>query len=95
MTARGDGVGVPGVLEAAGRRFLRDGYAATTVASIADDAGVSVELLYKAFGGKPGLVRGLWDTALAGEGPVHAEIRSDTVAGAEADPTVIIANWAT
>ncbi len=82
------------VVEAAGRRFLRDGYAATTVASIAADAGVSVEMVYKAFGGKPGLVRTMWETGLAGEGPVHAEVRSDEVAGAETDPTVIIASWA-
>jgi AcrR family transcriptional regulator len=82
------------VLNAARRRFLKDGYAATTVASIAGDAGVSVETLYKAFGGKPGLVRALWETGLAGEGPVHAEIRSDEVSAVETDPRVIIASWA-
>ena len=82
------------VLDAAGRRFLRDGYAATTVASIASDAGASVEMIYKAFGGKPGLVRALWETGLAGEGPVHAEIRSDEMSGVETDPLVIIASWA-
>ena len=82
------------VLNAAGRRFLRDGYAATTVASIASDAGASVEMIYKAFGGKPGLVRALWETGLAGEGPVHAEIRSDEMSGVETDPLVIIASWA-
>jgi AcrR family transcriptional regulator len=82
------------VLNAAGRRFLRDGYASTTVASIAGDAGVSVETVYKAFGGKPGLVRALWDQGLAGEAPVHAEVRSDEVSSTETDPTLIIANWA-
>lgn len=82
------------MLNAAGRRFLRDGYAATTVASVASDAGASVEMIYKAFGGKPGLVRALWETGLAGEGPVHAEIRSDEMSGVETDPLVIIASWA-
>lgn len=82
------------VLNAAGRRFLRDGYVATTVASIAGDAGVSVETVYKAFGGKPGLVRALWDQGLAGEAPVHAEVRSDEVSSTETDPTLIIATWA-
>ena len=82
------------VLNVAGRRFLKNGYAATTVASIASEAGTSVEMLYKAFGGKPGLVRALWDTGLAGEGPVHAEVRSDEVSGVESDPLVIIASWA-
>ena len=82
------------VLDAAGRRFLRDGYAATTVAAIAGEAGVSVETVYKTFGGKPGLVRAMWDAGLAGEGPIHAEVRSDKVSEVETDPRVIIANWA-
>jgi len=82
------------LLDAAGRRFLRDGYAATTVASIAGEAGVSVETVYKTFGGKPGLVRAMWDAGLAGEGPIHAEVRSDAVSAVETDPRVIIANWA-
>ncbi len=82
------------VLEAAGRGFLRDGYAATTISSIAADAGVSVEMVYKSFAGKPGLVRALWDTGLAGQGPVHAEIRSDEMSGFETDPRRIIASWA-
>jgi AcrR family transcriptional regulator len=82
------------VLDAAGRRFLRDGYATTTVASIAGDAGVSVEMVYKAFGGKPGLVRALWESGLAGEAPVHAEVRSDAVSSTETDPSLIIATWA-
>ena len=82
------------VLNAARRRFLKDGYAATTVASIAADAEVSVETLYKAFGGKPGLVRALWDAGLAGDGPTHAETRSDEVSAAEVNPLVIIGNWA-
>jgi AcrR family transcriptional regulator len=82
------------VLDAAGRRFLRDGYAATTVASIAADARVSVEMVYKAFAGKRGLVRALWDAGLAGEAPVHAEARSDEVSSSESDPALIIGNWA-
>jgi len=44
------------VLEAAQRRFLRAGYGATTIAA---DAAVSVETIYKAFGGKRGLVRAI------------------------------------
>ena len=53
------------ILEVARRRFLGEGYATTTVAAIAADAGVSVETIYKAFGGKPGLVRAaVWTLAL-------------------------------
>ncbi|MFK0173657.1 TetR/AcrR family transcriptional regulator [Streptomyces sp. NPDC090306] len=53
---------------AAGRELLfRDGYQATTVRAVAERAGVSPETLYKAFGGKPGLVKALWDVTQAGD----------------------------
>ncbi|MDX6743945.1 helix-turn-helix domain-containing protein [Actinocorallia sp. A-T 12471] len=53
---------------AAGRELLfRDGYQATTVRAVAERAGVSPETVYKAFGGKPGLVKALWDITLAGD----------------------------
>jgi AcrR family transcriptional regulator len=81
------------VLDAAQRRFLREGYAATTVAAIAGDAGVSVETIYKAFGGKAGLVSAIWQRGLAGQGPVPAPERSDRMSSSEADPRAIIANW--
>ncbi len=42
------------ILDAAERKFMEGGYAATTVAAIAAEASVSVETVYKAFGGKPG-----------------------------------------
>jgi AcrR family transcriptional regulator len=82
------------VLDAAARRFATDGYAATTVAAVAADAGVSPETVYKSFGGKPGLVRALWERALAGTGTVHAEKRSDAVSSTSDDPYEIIATWA-
>src|SRR4051812_47948375 len=43
------------VLEAARRRFLADGYQATTMRSIAADAGVDVALVSYFFGSKKGL----------------------------------------
>jgi len=55
------------VLEAARRLFLERGYAATTVAAIAAEAGVSAETVYKAFGNKPGLVKAVFDVAIAGD----------------------------
>ena len=82
------------VLDAASARFASDGYAAASVASVAADAGVSAEMVYKAFGGKPGLVRALWVRALAGEGPVPAEERSDAVSGSDDDPRDVVAAWA-
>jgi AcrR family transcriptional regulator len=81
------------VTGAAQRLFLRDGFAATTIAAIAAEAGVSAETIYKAFGGKPGLVRALTGQALDGEGPVPAETRSDELQASEPDPRTIVRGW--
>lgn len=81
------------VTGAAQRLFLRDGFAATTIAAIAAEAEVSAETIYKAFGGKPGLVRAICEQALAGEGPVPAEVRSDDLQASEPDPRQIIQGW--
>jgi AcrR family transcriptional regulator len=81
------------VTSAARRLFLRDGFAVTTIAAIAAEAEVSAETIYKAFGGKPGLVRAICDQALAGEGPVPAETRSDNLQAGEPDPGKIIRGW--
>jgi AcrR family transcriptional regulator len=43
------------LLDAARRRFARDGYAGTTVRDIADDAGVNVALINRYFTSKEGL----------------------------------------
>ncbi len=77
----------------AARLLLRDGYAATTVAAIAREAGVSAETVYKGFGGKAGLVRAVWQQALTGVGPVPAEERSDRLQAEEADPRALIKGW--
>jgi AcrR family transcriptional regulator len=81
------------VTGAARRLFLRDGFAATTIAAIAAEAEVSAETIYKAFGGKPGLVRAICDQALAGQGPIPAETRSDDLQASEPDPSKIIRGW--
>jgi len=81
------------IVAAAERRFLRDGYAPTTVEAIAGDVGVAVDTIYKTFGGKPGLVRGIYERALAGEGPVHAEVRSDALHTQGLDGHDIIRAW--
>jgi AcrR family transcriptional regulator len=82
------------VIAAAERRFLSDGYGSTTIAAIADDAGVSADMIYKSFGGKPGLVRAICARALEGEGPVPAEQRSDELQAREPDGRKIIEGWA-
>jgi AcrR family transcriptional regulator len=79
------------VLDAAERLMLRDGYEATTVAAIADAAAVSVETIYKSFGGKPGLVWELFQRGLRGAGPEPAETRSDRLRST--DPTTLVDGW--
>jgi AcrR family transcriptional regulator len=73
--------------------FLSRGYAATTVAAIAVQARVSVETIYKSFGGKPGLVRAIVDKGLTGASPVPAEQRSDHIRDTEPDPRQILTAW--
>lgn len=83
------------MLETAQRLFLADGYAATTIAAIATEAGVSVETVYKAFGNKPGLVRAIHDRALAGDEAVPTSQRSDEMRAREPDPREVVRNWGT
>src|SRR5260370_15503954 len=63
-------------IEAAERRFLRNGYANTTIAEIADDAAVSVDTIYKSFCSKAGLIRANRARAPLGEGTMAAERRA-------------------
>jgi len=83
------------ITDTAAGLFLSRGYADTTVAAIASAAHVSVETIYKGFGGKPGLVRAIIERGLAGEGPVPAEQRSDHIRDSEPDPRKILAAWGT
>ncbi|PVE76136.1 TetR/AcrR family transcriptional regulator [Microbacterium testaceum] len=55
------------ILEAAASEFETRGYSATTVASLAKVAGVSVQTLYLAWGSKRALLRGYLEKALAGD----------------------------
>jgi AcrR family transcriptional regulator len=81
------------VLEIAQRQFLDNGYANTTVAAIAAAAEVSVETIYKSFGGKSGLVRAIYERALRGQGSVSAYERSDEMRERETDPRAIMREW--
>jgi AcrR family transcriptional regulator len=83
------------ILTVARELFLRDGYAATTVAGIAAAAGVSVETIYKTFRGKPGLIRAIQRSGLAGAGPVPAPDRSDEMSAQDLAPRAILRHWAT
>ncbi len=81
------------VIEVARAVFLEQGYGATTVLAIADAAGVSVETIYKAFGGKAGLVRAIHARALEGRGETPAERRSDAISASEEDPRALVDRW--
>jgi AcrR family transcriptional regulator len=82
------------ILDVARRLFLTDGYAAATMQSIAAQAGVSVETVYKAFGNKTGLLRAIADRAMAGPGAMSTMQQSDEMAAHEHNPYVVIRKWA-
>jgi AcrR family transcriptional regulator len=54
------------ILAAAFGLFAKGGYAGTTIAAVAEDAGVSPETIYQGFGGKRGLLEGAIGMAIAG-----------------------------
>jgi AcrR family transcriptional regulator len=83
------------ILVAARAGFLDAGYTATTIASIAADAQISPDTIYKSFGGKPGLLRALCERALEGTGPGPAQRRSDAMQAAEHNPERLLRNLGT
>ena len=55
------------ILETARRLFEEQGYAATTMAAIADEAGVALKTVYVVFDTKAGVLRALWNLLLRGD----------------------------
>jgi AcrR family transcriptional regulator len=55
------------ILDAAQRLFERNGYGATSMPAIAEEAGVALKTIYVYFDTKAGLVRALWDARLSGD----------------------------
>jgi AcrR family transcriptional regulator len=55
------------ILETAQRLFEQQGYAATTMAAVAAEAGVALKTVYVAFETKSGLLRALWHLVLRGD----------------------------
>ena len=51
-------------LDAARALFIDRGYASTTIAAVANAAGISQETIYATFGGKRGLLEGVIDAAI-------------------------------
>lgn len=81
------------VLRTARGLLLSQGFGATTIAQIAGAAGVSAEFVYKNFGGKPGLVRAIYEESLLGAGELPAEQRSDAAQRAAEDPRTLLAQF--
>ncbi|MGI8491141.1 MAG: TetR/AcrR family transcriptional regulator [Acidimicrobiales bacterium] len=79
-------------LDIARALFLDNGYAATTIDSIAQAAGISAATIYKSYGGKAGLVRALCERARAGAGPTPAEERSNVLRSSD-DPQQVLEGW--
>jgi AcrR family transcriptional regulator len=77
--------------------MLEHGYASTTMADVAQAAGVAVQTLYSACpGGKPGLAKLVYDVTLAGDGqliPQSARPEVDAII-AEPDPARKLALFA-
>ena len=69
------------IVEAAARLFLDHGYAETTIAQVAAEAGVSAQLVYAAFGGKAGLLAAALDRVAAGDDePILMRDRPESLA---------------
>jgi AcrR family transcriptional regulator len=78
------------VLDVARRRFLADGYGATSLVAIAREAGVSPEFIHKTFKGKAGLVRAIYEQSLLGSDSIPAPQRSDDAQAHESDPRALM-----
>lgn len=75
------------IVAAAREMFLEAGYARTTVAAVADRAGVNVDTMYAAIGRKPDLMRLVLEAAISGvDRAVPAEERA-YVRALQAAPT--------
>ncbi|HEV2638550.1 MAG TPA: helix-turn-helix domain-containing protein [Actinocrinis sp.] len=84
------------ILDACRDLLVRDGYRATSVQAVAERAGVSAPLVYKAFGSKQALVKAVYDATLAGDDeplPMHARAELRAVL-AEPDPGAKLAGYA-
>jgi TetR/AcrR family transcriptional regulator of autoinduction and epiphytic fitness len=76
------------IFEAAQELFTRDGYVTTTIAAIAEHAGVAVQTVYASAKSKRDILKGILDLAISGEDeqvPVQASSRWQEIE-AEPDP---------
>jgi AcrR family transcriptional regulator len=74
------------IVDRARQLFLERGYTATTMASVAEGAGVSVETVYKAFGNKARLLKGAFDVAIVGDHQPVPMLQRELVRRIDAEP---------
>src|SRR3954470_15014376 len=73
------------ILAAARERFLAEGYAGTTIAAVAADAGTAAETVYANFRTKPALLEAVVRAAARGEEPAEIPDQAGPRAAAAAD----------
>jgi AcrR family transcriptional regulator len=84
------------IVSAARRLFARDGFGATTIDAIADEAGVSRKTVFTSVGGKVELLKLALDWAIAGDDqPIAVEERPEMIRllGLR-DPAALLRGWA-
>lgn len=74
------------ILQAAQHLFLDLGFSATTMPLVAERAGVSVQTVYKNFANKAGLVKAVFDIAMAGDDDPRAMIEREKLSAVRAEP---------
>ncbi|MFC0557247.1 TetR/AcrR family transcriptional regulator [Planotetraspora thailandica] len=78
------------IADAARALMLERGYSATTMADVAQAAGVAVQTLYSACpGGKPGLAKLVYDVTLAGDGRLIPQSARSQVQAIIAEPNPV------
>ncbi|SNS01787.1 transcriptional regulator, TetR family [Streptosporangium subroseum] len=77
------------ILEAATALFIEQGYVATTMAAIAQRAGVNADTVYTTVGAKPALFRLLIETTLSGEDHAVPATNRDYVRDLQAEPDAV------
>jgi predicted GNAT family acetyltransferase len=83
------------IVVAAGELFVEQGYAATTIDAVAERAGVGRKTVFSSVGGKGGLLKLVWEWAIAGDDePVPMAERPAVQAMlAERDPGRLVRMW--
>jgi AcrR family transcriptional regulator len=77
------------IATAAARLFVENGYAATSITTIATEAGVAAQTVYNAFANKPAILSAALDLAIAGDDAPVATLERAWVRDALAAPDAV------